>query len=424
MLYERWQQVMAENRGEIALADSASGVSFTFEQLEREAAQPPVACQWLFYDSAVPHVFVVELLRRWRAGQCVCAVEAEQSPPDIEHFPPLWAHLKVTSASTGKSRCVAFTAEQLAADAANIVSTMGLRRDWPNVGVISLAHSYGFSNLVLPLLLQGIPLHFARAFPQSILEVSKGLRSVTLAAVPALWRAWFDAGSIPANVALAISAGAPLPLPLEADVFQRSGLKIHNFYGATECGGIAYDGSDKPRTDGSLVGSALHNVNLSCSTDGCLIVRGPAVGSTYWPEPEPSLADGAFLASDVVELQGDAVFLQGRASDQINVAGRKVAPETIEQAILAHPDVRQCVVFGVPSDQAERTESIVACLSLRPGATVKLLREAVKLPSWQMPREWLVVKELPVNQRGKLSRSELRNRFLRDGHLGLLAAKS
>ena len=48
---------------------------------------------------------------------------------------------------------VAFTAAQLMADAENIVTTMGLRPDWPNLGVLSLAHSYGFSNLVLPLLL-------------------------------------------------------------------------------------------------------------------------------------------------------------------------------------------------------------------------------------------------------------------------------
>ena len=47
------------------------------------------------------------------------------------------------------------------ADAENIVATMGLRPDWPNLGVISLAHSYGFSNLVLPLLLHGIPLILA-----------------------------------------------------------------------------------------------------------------------------------------------------------------------------------------------------------------------------------------------------------------------
>ena len=59
------------------------------------------------------------------------------------------------------------------ADAENIVATMGLRPDWPNLGVISLAHSYGFSNLVLPLLLHGIPLILAGApLPEIVLRAS------------------------------------------------------------------------------------------------------------------------------------------------------------------------------------------------------------------------------------------------------------
>ena len=90
---------------------------------------------------------------------------------------------------------------------------MGLRADWPNLGVISLAHSYGFSNLVLPLLLHGIPLILAPApLPEIIRRAAENEQSITLAAVPAMWRAWHEAGAIPQNVRLAISAGAPLPL--------------------------------------------------------------------------------------------------------------------------------------------------------------------------------------------------------------------
>ena len=81
------------------------------------------------------------------------------------------------------------------ADAENIVATMGLRADWPNLGVISLAHSYGFSNLVLPLLLHGIPLILAPApLPEIIRRAAESRKSITLAAVPAMWRAWHEAG--------------------------------------------------------------------------------------------------------------------------------------------------------------------------------------------------------------------------------------
>src|SRR6185436_9744218 len=98
------------------------------------------------------------------AKQIVCPVETDQRAPEIKPgIPREIVHLKMTSGTTATPRFVAFTAEQLAADAENIVATMGLRPDWPNLGVISLAHSYGFSNLVLPLLLHGIPLVLAGA---------------------------------------------------------------------------------------------------------------------------------------------------------------------------------------------------------------------------------------------------------------------
>ena len=143
---------------------------------------------------------------------------------------------------------VAFTAEQLAADAENIMVTMGLRPDWPNLGVISLAYSYGFSNLVLPLLLHGIPLYLAPSpLPVALRCAAHAQWNLTVAGVPALWHAWHKAGAILSNVRLAISAGAPLPLSLEQEVFAEHGVKIHNFYGCTECGGISYDAAPEPR---------------------------------------------------------------------------------------------------------------------------------------------------------------------------------
>ena len=125
----------------------------------------------------------------------------------------------------------------------------------------------------------------------------------TLPAVPALWRIWHEAGAIPSTIRLAISAGARLPLTLEKIVFERCGVKIHNFLGASECGGIAYDGTDTPRGDDSYVGSALRNVHLGSNAEGCLVVQGRAVGETYWPVKESVLADGNFETSDLVELR-------------------------------------------------------------------------------------------------------------------------
>src|SRR5581483_7604594 len=158
MLYDRWRQIARERRSEWALSDPSTGAQWTFGQLDAATeAQATYAASVAFPQGHTPE-FILSVIRSWRAGQLVCPLETNQKPPPLDSLPPACVHLKLTSATTGSPRMVALTAQQLAADADNIVATMGMRPDWPNLAVISLAHSYGFSNLVTPLLLDGIPL--------------------------------------------------------------------------------------------------------------------------------------------------------------------------------------------------------------------------------------------------------------------------
>jgi acyl-CoA synthetase (AMP-forming)/AMP-acid ligase II len=412
MLYERWRQISAERRNEPALRDVASGKCWTFGELFATGEKQITGHAGPVFPQGHSPEFILELLAAWRKNKIVCPLETGQSPPKISSPPANCVHLKSTSATGGSARFVAFTAEQLMADAENIVVTMRLRPDWPNLGVISLAHSYGFSNLVLPLLLHGIPLILAPApLPEIIRHAAEKESDITLPAVPAMWRAWHAAAAIPQNVRLAISAGAPLPVNLEREVFQSCGLKIHNFLGSSECGGIAYDASETPRTEAAFVGLPMQNVNLSLNKDGCLVVRSRAVAETYWPEKSDSLRDGIFQTSDLAELKGGLVYLRGRLGDQINVAGRKVSPEIIERVLLAHQQVRECLVFGVPSRDTERTEIIVAVVAsdAKEPELKQFLLQA--LPAWQVPREWHFVESLSTNARGKISRVEWRKQF-------------
>jgi long-chain acyl-CoA synthetase len=443
MLYERWRQTARERPAEIALREFPSGRRWTFAGLAGTVEKLPAAGEPLAWSSAFrrtepelhpsrlkaelqtgsPFVFaqghsaefIFDVLRAWRDEAILCPLESGQPKPLLPVPPKPAAHLKLTSATTGPARAVVFTAEQLAADAENIVATMGLRTDWPNLGAISLAHSYGFSNLVLPLLLHGIPLVLvASPLPEIVRRAAENFSGLTLAAVPALWRTWHETNSIPAQTRLAISAGAPLPAILEREVFQARGLKIHNFYGSTECGGIAYDATESPRADDAGVGSPMRNVTLDTDDSGCLRVASHAVGQGYWPESDAALGGGIFQTSDLCEFRAGLVFLRGRLSDQINIAGRKVSPAAIEQVLAAHPSVRECVVFGVPSQDADRSETIVAAVVVRETVTAGELKQFLlaRLPAWQVPRAWRFVASLTENRRGKISRAEWRRKFL------------
>lgn len=415
MLYDRWRNIVKEFGKAPALADASDGRTWTFIELDQKAACCQAEEAIIFPQTNCPE-FVLNVLRAWRNGTVVCPLEPGQAPPRLPGLPPAGiSHLKTTSATSGRPRLVAFTEEQLAADADNLVPTMGLRPDWPNLGAISLAHSYGFSNLVLPLLLHGIPLILLRAaLPEALKRAISSKEAVTVAGVPALWRMWNDAGVISPKIRLAISAGAQLSISLELAVHGRYDVKIHNFYGSSECGGIAYDQTGIPRSDGSCVGSPVSNVTVKTSEAGSIRVYGAAVGECYWPEPEDRLTGRVFQTSDLGQLKGGLLHLDGRVGDLINVAGRKVSPELIEQTLAAHPAVRECLAFGIPLEEGHRGEAIVGCISAYPGTSGEDLRQfaSMKLQAWQVPREWWFVDSLQANERGKISRAEWRERYM------------
>lgn len=414
MLYDRWRQVVASHASATALIEAASGRRWTFKELAAEAERTAVPEGRLVIARGTGIDFLRAVLSAWRTGRTLCPLEGNQQVGFDAGKLPACAQVKTTSGSGGVARHVLFTEAQLAADADQIVSTMGLRSAAPNLGVISLAHSYGFSNLVLPLLLHGVPLIVtAASLPALVQAAARMAPQVTLAAVPALWRAWLEARAIPSNVALAISAGAPLSLLVEETVLRQHGLKIHNFYGSSECGGIAYDRSDVAREDGAMAGNAMDGVSLELSPQGTLIVNSSAAGLGVWPEPDGKLGQGRFETSDLAELKGGQVYLRGRAGDLANIAGRKVAPETVEEALRVHPSVLECVVFSVP-DVSHRGERLAACVKTKKVVSGSELARFLseRLPSWQIPKDWWFTDALETNARGKISRSQWRERYL------------
>jgi long-chain acyl-CoA synthetase len=410
---ERWQAVVAAHGPRTAVTDSATGESWSFLKLDALGRAAPEAPPVLLTAGTGPG-FIIDVLRAWRGGSVLLPDDTGAiSAPDPTMLPGQTCHLKVTSGSTGARRMAAFTAEQLAADARQIVATMGLHGDQPNVGVISMAHSYGFSSLVLPLLWHGIPLRLAGSpLPQALRAALHGAGPVTLPAVPAMWRAWHQARVDLSAVRTAVSAGAPLPLQLEREIHdQHHGLKIHNFYGCSECGGIAYDATSTPRTASSLVGTAMQGVRFFLR-DGCLVVHSAAaglgwVGGELW---DP----GTYHTGDLARLDASGqLHLEGRVGETISVAGYKVAPEMVEEALQRAQGVRHCVVFGIPSSDPIRHEEVVACIHHDAAVSLDSIRASLAhLPTACQPRHWTSCPGLHPDERGKISRARWREWWL------------
>jgi acyl-coenzyme A synthetase/AMP-(fatty) acid ligase len=161
----------------------------------------------------------------------------------------------------------------------------------------------------------------------------------------------------------------------------------------------------------------MKNVKVTVNRKGALVVRSRAVGRTYWPTPEATLARGVFQTCDLAEIRRGAICLRGHTSEHINVAGRKVSPAAIEEVLQKHEAVDECLVFGVPSGNADRIDHIVACVSGGRRGSQEELKQFLlqKLPSWQVPREWWFVDSLGLNGHGKkLARAQWRKDFLRN----------
>jgi len=324
--------------------------------------------------------------------------------------------LKLTSGTTSAPRAIRFRAQQLLADAVNICDTMGFVSDDLNFGVIPFSHSYGFSNLITPLLCRGVPLVCSEdRLPRAILNGLASSGATVFPGMPVFYQKLSELENAPAlpRLRLCISAGAPLLKNVALAFSQKFGLKIHTFYGASECGGIGYDATRTLDYQDGFVGTPMKNVitRFHEPTGESLIdVQSEAVGDGYFPTPEPeTLSAGRFTPGDLLEKNAAGMRVTGRVSDVINVAGRKLNPMEVEAQLLKFPGVRQVVVFGVPSSL--RNEEAIACVSGTASAAGLMAHAHALLSAWQVPKDIWIVDEIPANERGKISRRELAKKY-------------
>jgi long-chain acyl-CoA synthetase len=343
---------------------------------------------------------------------------ADATPNWGERRPAL---LKLTSGTTATPRAIRFRSEQLLADCNQICATMGIVDDDLNFGVIPISHSYGFSNLLTPLIARGVPMVISGdRTPRAILADLVRSKATVFPGMPVFYQAFCEMEHVPAlsKLRLCISAGAPLPRAIAKKFQEKFNLAIHSFYGASECGGICYDREAINQSEG-FVGEFMKGVNLEMADPNGsatqVRVRSAAVGDGYFPEPDnEKLGDGIFVPDDLLAREGSGFKIVGRISDVINVAGKKVNPAEVEAHLLRFSGVRQAVVFGRPATAgALRNEEVSACVVAAPNVSETDLLQFCRggLSTWQVPKQIFIVDTIPANERGKISRRELSRRF-------------
>ncbi len=388
----------------------------------RRCGLVPVLC-----DLAIPSHALEGILERFDVAGCLSLSDAWPRGGEhwtfvtrlgaiLRHLPATVGAIKLTSGSTGTPRGVVVSSAALAADEAQLALTMGLTAADRHVGAIPFSHSYGFSSVVMPALMRGalaiVPDERSAMAP---LAAARDLEATFFPAVPAWLSCWVRLASpppLPPSLRLLASAGAPLAPETARAVRERFGLPVQVFYGASECGGIAFDREGTAAEQGT-VGSPVEGVAIELDTEtGRLRVRSAAAAEGYLPEPAPELGGGSFLTGDLAawdERRPGELRLLGRADDLVIVKGKNVQPREVENLLRSLPGVDDVCVLGV--DGPEGPRSVLRAV-FGAGAAAVTFEGVVehcrgKLAEHKIPRSVVVLPELPRDGRGKLDRRQL-----------------
>ncbi len=404
-LWTLWQATVPRCAGKTVVIDADTGRAWTAAQLTAEAEHLATMFRGPYVPICQPNsaLWLATFLAIQKIG--AAAVPLDTSLPPESQRDTIYrlgarpkssiCCVKLTSGTTGDLKQIFCSASNLRADGEHIIRTMGIRPNDRNLAIIPLGHSYGLGNLVMPLLLQGTAVVCAQAFvPRQILRMIDEYKVTVLPTVPAILRALaqLEGASKPPSLRLVISAGAPLSAEVAQQFHQRYGIKIHNFYGSSETGGICYDRTGTATLKGRSVGKPLTGVKVQIRRDGRVAVSSPA---------------GKAALPDLGEWNRyDELRLLGRVGEVANVGGKKVAPTEIERALRQLHGVTDVWVTVL---QDKRGNDYLAAAIETSQTRTDLEKELLKtLPTWKLPKTWLMTSTLPRTNRGKLHTAELK----------------
>ncbi|OGQ14156.1 MAG: hypothetical protein A2138_27785 [Deltaproteobacteria bacterium RBG_16_71_12] len=331
-----------------------------------------------------------------------------------------------TSGTTGYPKGALIPYRQVAYNALNTAIALDLTSRDKTVTYTPLFHTGGLHVLTTPLLLKGGTVILADGFDaERFLQMNAAERCTLLFGVPTTFEMMAQAnafGSIDlSSLRLALCGGAPCPLSL-IERYAARGIVFKQGYGLTEVGPnvLNLNAEDVGKKAGSAGRPNLFISARVVDGDGRtvtgagrgeLCLGGPCVCLGYWNKPEATraafTADGFFKTGDIVEVDGEGyVSIVDRAKDMFISGGENVYPAEVEKVLADHPAVRAAAVVGIAD--ARWGEVGRAYLEVRQGQRVEVgdvVRFARdRLAAYKVPKELVVVDELPKNPSGKVQK--------------------
>ncbi|XQY92445.1 class I adenylate-forming enzyme family protein [Metabacillus sp. HB246100] len=352
-----------------------------------------------------------------------CGLIDESKPKD--HLPWLMIY---TGGTTGKPKGVVITERAINWNAYNTIITWGLTEKDTTLTYMPMFHTGGINALSIPLLMAGGTVVVANKFSAS--EAIQLLHEYTCTIalfVPTMYHMIVEDPlfqKMPfSSMTAFLSGGAPCPHTIY-EKFQQRNLPFKEGYGLTEAGPNNF--SITPERAHTKVGSVgkpmllnevkiVNNEGLEVQTGevGELIIKGNHMFTEYFRNEKATmeaLRNGWLHTGDLAKQdhEGD-YFIVGRKKEMIISGGENIYPLEIEQILIAHPNVREATIIGVKDERWG--ERVIAYVSVKSPEviTVSTLIEHMRpsLASYKLPKEIVILHELPKTAVGKIDKKRL-----------------
>lgn len=346
-----------------------------------------------------------------------------------------------TSGTTGSPKGVVSRHHNIEAQITSLVTSWEWSKEDHILNILPLHHVHGIINILSCALWSGACCEFLPKFnAEKVFNVLKGGDVNLFMAVPTIYyKLITQYNNYPPEVQqeistalvkfrLMVSGSAALPISVLETWRTISNHTLLERYGMTEMG-MAISNPYKEERRPGHIGKPLSKVQIRITDEedqvvadgqtGEIQVKGPNVFQEYWGRPEATqktfTTDGWLKTGDVALLDNGYYRILGRNSvDIIKSGGYKISALEIEEVLRTHPQIKDCGVVGIPDE--EWGEIVAASLILKEASStidIAVLQTWLrdKLPSYQIPRQYIFQEDLPRNVMGKVTKKALQKMF-------------
>ncbi len=334
-----------------------------------------------------------------------------------------------TSGTTGPAKGVCCPHAQLFRFGLNVVNLLEITEDDVLYTCLPLFHTNAL-NCFFQALLSGATYALDTRFSASrffarAIEAGATVTYLLGAMVPILLKQPVRAQEREHSIRIA-NGNAPAP-DVDREMRERFGFWVAECYASTEAGCVLgvplaeqrLGKMGRPMPGYEAIVADVCDEPVPPGTSGELLVRAHhpfslATGYNRMPEKTVEAWRNLWYHTGDRVIEDDDGYLSfvDRMTDSLRRRGENISSFEVEQVLLAHPDVSECAVFGVPSDLGE--DEVMATVVVRPGSTLEpvALVEfcAGRLAYFAIPRYLEIVDALPLTENGKVKKFVLRER--------------